>query len=88
MPTTTLDTLIEEDVIRPPQLIKIDVEGAEAKVLRGAARLLAQHRPIVLLATHGREVHQESCHFFRSLGYRLSALDGSSLEATDEVIAE
>ena len=39
----------------PPDVIKIDVEGAEARVLAGAARLLAERRPIVICEVHGRE---------------------------------
>jgi FkbM family methyltransferase len=32
-----------------PTLVKIDVEGAEEQVLRGAERLLAEHRPTIVL---------------------------------------
>jgi FkbM family methyltransferase len=35
-----------------PQLIKIDVEGAELLVLKGASQTLAECRPIVILAIH------------------------------------
>lgn len=41
-------------------MIKIDVEGAEAQVLRGAASLLRERRPTVFLATHG-ERQQAEC---------------------------
>ena len=39
VPVTTLDTLVGGD---PPALVKIDVEGAELSVMRGAAQLLVQ----------------------------------------------
>lgn len=35
-----------------PDLMKIDVEGAEAKVLRGATRILEKARPIIFLEVH------------------------------------
>lgn len=35
-----------------PHLLKVDVEGNEAKVLAGARRLLAEHRPLVVFE-HG-----------------------------------
>jgi FkbM family methyltransferase len=45
----TLDDCI---VRRPVGFIKLDVEGAESLVIRGAARLLADDRPIVLADLH------------------------------------
>jgi FkbM family methyltransferase len=44
-----------DDAIDPelaPQFIKIDVEGAEVKVLQGARELLARHKPVVVFE-HG-----------------------------------
>jgi FkbM family methyltransferase len=37
---------------RVPQVIKIDVEGAELDVLRGASRVLSQFKPGLILAVH------------------------------------
>jgi FkbM family methyltransferase len=36
---TTIDRLLESGLIRPPQLVKVDVQGYELEVLRGAERL-------------------------------------------------
>jgi FkbM family methyltransferase len=44
-----LDDLVGSDGFPPPALIKIDVEGAELAVLRGARETLARHRPIVVM---------------------------------------
>ncbi|ONH30620.1 methyltransferase [Pseudofrankia asymbiotica] len=46
-PLTTLDAYTERH--RPPDLIKIDVEGFEIDVLRGARNLLAAQSPALLL---------------------------------------
>lgn len=46
VPTITLDHLLEK-FQRPPALVKIDIEGAEAWALEGAETLLATVRPIV-----------------------------------------
>jgi len=45
--TLTLDDLVEMHGLKPA-LLKVDVEGAEAKVLAGAQKVLTEHRPIVL----------------------------------------
>jgi hypothetical protein len=44
-----IDGLIEDGSIRvaPPVFMKIDVEGGEAAVLRGAAGLLRRYRPVI-----------------------------------------
>jgi FkbM family methyltransferase len=40
-----------------PHLIKIDVEGAESSVLRGALELLQRNRPVLVIELHGDEEH-------------------------------
>jgi len=47
-----LDTLVVEDGLPDPDLVKIDVEGAEAAVLDGAIRLLRRARPALLIELH------------------------------------
>ncbi len=68
VPTVTLDSLL--DRFPPPALVKIDVEGAEDKVLQGAVRLLSELRPVVAC-----EVFKESRTvvdpLLRELGYTL-----------------
>ena len=48
--TVPLDILLESHPA--PALIKIDVEGFEAEVLRGADRLLNEIRPVFLIELH------------------------------------
>jgi FkbM family methyltransferase len=64
----TLDTLLEG--YRPPNVLKIDVEGAELEVLLGARRLLEVHRPVVLCeVSAGKEPAVTA--LFKSLHYAL-----------------
>jgi FkbM family methyltransferase len=49
--TITLDTYCAETRTRP-NLVKIDVEGAEGLVLQGARKLLSESRPTLILAVH------------------------------------
>jgi hypothetical protein len=50
--TASLDHLVAEGWA-PPLVVKIDVERAELRVLRGGHRLFAEHRPILLLEIFG-----------------------------------
>ena len=46
--TEALDSLLEENGIDRVDVIKVDVEGAEELVLRGATRSLTRYRPVVI----------------------------------------
>lgn len=67
----TLDGLL--DHFPAPDLIKIDVEGAEHFVLRGAARVLA-NRPTILVET-ARANKAEVTSLLREKGYDLFSVD-------------
>ncbi len=47
VPVTTLDTLMEERNFRPPFGLKIDTEGFELEVIRGAAKFLRKTQFVI-----------------------------------------
>jgi len=47
-----LDTLVATDGLPDPDLVKLDVEGAEAAVLDGAVEVLQRARPALLIELH------------------------------------
>jgi FkbM family methyltransferase len=47
--TVCLDKFLVEQGLRPPDFLKIDVEGAELAVLKGAQNLMAAYKPLLLL---------------------------------------
>lgn len=53
--TITLDDFVFEQRHRPPNFIKIDVEGTEGRVLEGGRRTLNTSRPILLVDLHNPE---------------------------------
>jgi FkbM family methyltransferase len=85
--TSSLDRLIADGVLPNPDYIKMDVEGAEAKILLGAMSTLAACHPTIFLATHGEAVKAECIALLRSLNYQLTAIGGLSLEESDEILA-
>ncbi|HYF26585.1 MAG TPA: FkbM family methyltransferase [Baekduia sp.] len=67
---TTLDALVRGGTMPEPGLLKIDVEGAEVSVLRGAHQLLAERMPHVVLETHSRGLEQACGELLVAHGYR------------------
>lgn len=81
-----LDTLVMQKRVPPPDCIKIDVEGAECSVLRGAEAVLSGStgpRPTVFVATHGESNKAECESILDDIGYDVRSIAG--LE--DEFIA-
>lgn len=85
--TVGLDELITKEKVPIPNCLKIDVEGAEIKVLQGAKKMLTEFHPTIFLATHGENIHEECCELLLSLGYKLESITDKSLADSDEIIA-
>jgi FkbM family methyltransferase len=74
VPTATLDSLLQDGSILPPNYIKMDIEGAEYQALLGARMCFEQYRPILFLATHGKQVHEQCCDLLQSWGYYVTLI--------------
>ena len=73
VPSVTLDDLVTYN--RPPSIIKCDVEGAEVEVMRGAQRLIREHRPTLLCEVHSESSTQQVTELLTGFGYELRWLD-------------
>jgi FkbM family methyltransferase len=66
---------LDEMNLPAPRLIKMDVEGHELEVMRGARELLVSERPFLVFENKSSEMAPdktlEPLDFLRSLGYRL-----------------
>lgn len=52
-------------------LLKIDVEGDEYKVLQGAINTIQKHKPKIIIETHSKKLHYDCNTFLENLGYKL-----------------
>ena len=76
----TLDGMIAQGA-RPPQLIKIDVEGAGLGVIQGGVELIERHRPSIYFELHAADENAPELQAVRLLrerwGYRVTDLNGT-----------
>lgn len=85
VPTRRLDGLLAEHGFRQPDVVKIDVEGAELMVLRGAPQLLSGDAPLVLLIDlHFGVDLVELGDLLRDAGFRL-ALEASPEQPIERI---
>ncbi len=65
----TIDTLIAEGKIKPPTVMKVDVEGAEQLVLEGAKSMLKAHHPVIVIEFHSIYSAYSSMEHLNAFGY-------------------
>jgi FkbM family methyltransferase len=77
-----LDTVAREEGLPAPDVIKIDVEGAEALLLRGAAGTLSGRGPRLVIELHGAAVAREVLELLHAHGYACAGKVGEHLHPT------
>jgi FkbM family methyltransferase len=84
-PQVTLDAYCAENNLAP-EIIKMDIEGAEVAALKGARNVLIRSKPIVFLSVHPRHIEmmgasiKEMEEFLEDVGYIVSEIDGAPVE--------
>jgi FkbM family methyltransferase len=61
-----------------PTLIKIDVEGAEADVLRGSEEIFARSKPVLICEVHHGQAAEDVTRWLNEKGYTFEWLEASS----------
>jgi hypothetical protein len=84
--TVTIDAFVKASG-HVPSLLKIDVEGAEVDVLRGAVGTLTRFRPRILLATHSEALKNTCAELLARCEYDLHELHDGRSTLADELIA-
>jgi FkbM family methyltransferase len=73
--TVAIDDLLARGALPPPDLVKIDVEGAEIAVLQGMRDTIERHHPAIICELH--DTHAEFVSSMKAHGYRLINLEGT-----------
>ncbi|MEM7791070.1 MAG: FkbM family methyltransferase [Verrucomicrobiota bacterium] len=72
--SVTLDECVYELQKPAPDLLKVDVESAEALVIDGARTLLSEHRPRLLIEVHGPDPCEQTLAKLLEMNYQLFLL--------------
>ena len=72
--TTTLDAAILRHGL--PQVVKIDIEGAELFALRGARKLLRTKKTVIMLEIHSELLYREIRPMLQGFGFNLFRVCG------------
>jgi len=77
----TLDNVLNELKICNAQWIKIDAEGAEMLILKGAEKLLNNKDINIILQTHDELIDKEIRCYLKSKGFKVLNIDHEGLYA-------
>lgn len=83
--SVVLDDLLKGGEILPPKVLKIDVEGAEALVLKGGQLILKKYHPLIFLSLHGKTARKECFSILKDCGYVLKSIEDFNASENNEV---
>jgi FkbM family methyltransferase len=75
----TIDALVAAGTIPPPDVLKIDTEGAELQAIEGARETIARHRPAIVCELH--DTNAAFVALMDELGYVTTNLEGPAAVA-------
>lgn len=76
VPAVALDGFIKENPL--PNLIKIDVEGGEADVLRGSEEVFLRAKPVLICEVHHARAAEDVTRWLSERGYAFEWLEDSA----------
>ena len=82
---TTLDSFVVTHDIKKVHFVKIDTEGAELSILRGAKNMILRDHPIILMEYYETNMHQFGVRkedidsFLTEMGYTWELVSGGDI---------
>lgn len=70
-----IDNLVNSNDMRDVQFIKLDVEGAELRALRGAQSMVRRAKPRICIEAWDANLYEETKAFLSSFGYKSYVFD-------------
>jgi FkbM family methyltransferase len=84
----TIDSIVGNAELPAPDVIKVDVEGAERMVLEGGRMFLASASPRLIIETHGAEVARSCIGLLLDLGYTVAACVREEVDPSRHMIVD
>jgi len=90
VPLRKLDEVVQESALERLDFLKIDVEGAELMVLRGAEESIRRFRPVIVAEVSASNLRgagyapADLLGYLESLGYEIRSLEDGSARLSDE----
>ena len=82
VPVVTLDSWHTQVGAPAPNVVKIDVEGAEVAVIAGMAEILRSARPTLIVELHGATNNDAVADALEAHGYQHSPIDAPGTTRT------
>jgi FkbM family methyltransferase len=76
----SIDELVAAGAIPPPDVLKVDTEGAELQAIEGMRATIERHRPAIVCELH--DTNAEFCALMAELNYATTNLDGPQAVVT------
>lgn len=80
VPGKSIEVMTIDQFKIKPDLIKVDVEGMEAEVLRGALKTIEKYRPILLVEHNDIQALYETSRVLKGLDYKMEVFSEKNWE--------
>jgi FkbM family methyltransferase len=77
----SIDSMVSSGEISAPSVIKVDVEGAELMVFKGAIETIRRYHPIIFAEVHSSGLLTQCQNLLEGLGYQVELIDENPVNA-------